>query len=924
MFGRFRDKLYHNIIGESILLTIGLSLFIIGLFYNFSVSTLTDVQKIIFFIVLVLLAGAMAFMFINITIFLRINKLNQQNESSDQDLSDYDTQTGLLYPEVFLKRVKDYILVSTSPACLVDFHAECIEILYRKQETPESRDRLENFFSILLPDKQQTFFSAIKSRHEFIVFIHGRDKEEILDLIDSLQKRMKIELQKLIPNYTQTTVECGYTWYPDQGKTLDNLITNANFALFEAICFNKEEKNEFTPSSYKKQQKEFKRIDKFDQLLSTNGFTYHFQPIVSAKTGEIFAYEALMRTKESINLSPIEILEIAEHQGRLYDIEYYTFFNVLELFRKKYSSFKGRYLFINCLPNQLLTKEDFDILYKKYNSISHKVVVEASEIYVHTEEDHLLLMDRIHTMKSQLALDDYGSGYANELNLVKYSPKYIKIDRCLISNIDSDDKKQHLVSNIIQFAKQHGMISLAEGVETYNELQTVIFLGVDLLQGYYLKRPSPEILSDLAQKQKDEIAAINLRFLKTNANHDTYIADTNGVLNLMDLHNKNYTHIVINTEKLKLISDNSLRKLFTIAIPDNSKINLELENVNIDGIEAPCITIGRNCQVQIALSENNYLFGQGIKVPESSSLSMSGSGNLTIVTENNNSIGIGEAPDQTYGNIAIDISGKLTIHNKLETSVCIGGGKGNDQSKIALISGQYIMTSNGRISLGIGCIDGQANIELGKINASLICNGDKSIGIGSVNGRMNLASSGDISIKTTGPISCCIGILSNQKGNIMFNDGTVKVKINAQNGTAIGSLSGSAYIKLALNECICLVHGIRMCGIGNYTGAGITEIQKGAISIKMAASHKMYLGSYNGPLLINGGNINCPINKNVKPINKYRIPLRHYRFNDSNIFSEHVEIDSLSYDYEAYTTDYVKDINVYIPELREYEQFLVE
>ena len=115
-----------------------------------------------------------------------------------------------------------------------------------------------------------------------------------------------------------------------------------------------------------------------------------------------------------------------------------------------------------------------------------------------------------------------------------------------------------------------------------------------------------------------------------------------------------------------------------------------------------------------------------------------------------------------------------------------------------------------------------------------------------------------------------------------------------------------------------------MCGIGNYTGSGITEIIKGAISVKMAAANKMYLGSQNGPLLINGGNINCPINNQIRPINKYRIPLRHYRFTDCNTFSEHVEIDNLAYEYEACTTDYVKDINVYLPEFREYEQFLVK
>ncbi len=270
------------------------------------------------------------------------------------------------------------------------------------------------------------------------------------------------------------------------------MITNTNYALFEAICFNKKEKNEFTPSSFQKQKEELQRNDQFERLINNNFFHYYFQPIISAKNGDIYVYEALMRTDESIGLTPLEVLEIEEQQKKLYEIEYYTFFNIMKLYKDKLSDFGDKYLFINCLPNQPLTKEDFDCFYKMYHTLTHKIIVEASEIYIHTEEEHLLLKERLNILGSQLALDDYGSGYGNELNLLKYNPRYIKIDRSLISNINNDEKKRHLVANIIQFAKQNGMISLAEGIETFKELHTVIYLGVDLLQGFYLYRPSAD------------------------------------------------------------------------------------------------------------------------------------------------------------------------------------------------------------------------------------------------------------------------------------------------------------------------------------------------------------------------------------------------------------------------------------------------
>ncbi len=860
-------------------------------------------------------------MFLSIMSAIKYNKAKQiANENFELTSVEYDPETGLLYTDQFYKKIKDYILLSTNLACMVSFHAENLEHLYRSQK--QLSNQIFDYTSILIPDKQSTFFSGSKSRHECLVFIYGGDKETILNTLNALHQDLKAGLHKLLKDESLCSIKCGYTWYPSQSQTLEDLITNTNYALFEAICFNKMDKNEFTPSSFQKQKQELIRNDQFERLINNNFFLYHFQPIISAKNGDIYAYEALMRTDESIGLTPLEVLEIAERQKKLYEIEYYTFFNTMKFYKDNVSDFGDKYLFINCLPNQLLTKEDFDSFYRMYHTLTHKIIVEASEIYLHTEEEHLLLQERINTLGSQLALDDYGSGYGNELNLLKYNPRYIKIDRSLISNINNDEKKRHLVANIIQFAKQNGMIALAEGVETFKELHTVIYLGVDLLQGFYLYRPSAELLPVLPQKQKDEIIAINRKYFRSNATNETYIADTTTALELANLHTDNYSSLVINTENLKLSGDVSTQYTLTITVPDNSSVTLDLENVNIKAKDDFCINIGRNCKVALRIKENNMLTGQGIHVPESSSLSISGSGNLAIRTEVENGIGVGESPFNTYGSITCDITGKMTVINRNKASICIGGGKGGKFSKIELLGGIYELSTDGLTAIGIGCLNGQANIQLGNIKLNILCNGNNSIGIGSFNGSLNLSSTADIRMVLTGQNSCCIGILSNLGGNILLHDGIVKLKVNAKDGCAIGSLNGSLYINVAVKEFICHAEGIHICGIGNYSGGGVTEIEKGTISIKLASSNKLYLGSQNGPLLINGGNINCPINRIIEPINKYRMPLKHYRFTDYNTFKRHIEIDNLAYEYEAYTTASAKDINVYLPELDEYEQYL--
>ncbi len=115
--------------------------------------------------------------------------------------------------------------------------------------------------------------------------------------------------------------------------------------------------------------------------------------------------------------------------------------------------------------------------------------------------------------------------------------------------------------------------------------------------------------------------------------------------------------------------------MLTITIPDNSSVTLELENVNIKAKDDNCINIGRNCNVTLRINESNILSGQGIRVPESSTLSISGNGNLTIRTEVENGIGIGESPFNTYGSITCNITGKMTVTNRNKASICIGGKK---------------------------------------------------------------------------------------------------------------------------------------------------------------------------------------------------------------------------------------------------------
>ena len=242
-----------------------------------------------------------------------------------------------------------------------------------------------------------------------------------------------------------------------------------------------------------------------EKVISENRFDYHFQPIVNASDGSVYSYEALMRPKSDMKLSPYHILKYAGLTGRLNDIERATFLNVLGRIDSDKEAFRGRRVFINSIPKTKLDTEDFRCVGELMMKHSDTVVVELTENAEFDDHELLSLQERYRNMDIKIALDDYGTGYSNVQNLLRYDPNFVKIDRMLVSEIQNSPEKRHFVREIIGFCHDNGIMALAEGIETSEELRTVILLGIDLIQGFYTARPSAEIIDNIPIDIRKEI-----------------------------------------------------------------------------------------------------------------------------------------------------------------------------------------------------------------------------------------------------------------------------------------------------------------------------------------------------------------------------------------------------------------------------------
>lgn len=292
----------------------------------------------------------------------------------------------------------------------------------------------------------------------------------------------------------RVSVSGGIAWYPESSTNLITLRKYADFAMYQVKHSRKGELLEFDPEVYRTNLQERRCHEEFRRLINEELISYHFQPIIDAKDGSVFAYEALMRVDLPTLHSPADVLRLAREENCLHEVERITFFCASSAYQALENAGKvvpSALLFVNSIASQYLTPDELSEYSARYASILPRIVIEITE-EEGLDPKALRIKQTIRGSSGAFALDDYGSGYSNERSLLELSPNYIKIDLSIIRDIDTDANKRQIVSNTVSYAHQRGMKVVAEGLETADEVRTVLSLGVDLLQGFFLAMPQAE------------------------------------------------------------------------------------------------------------------------------------------------------------------------------------------------------------------------------------------------------------------------------------------------------------------------------------------------------------------------------------------------------------------------------------------------
>ena len=103
-------------------------------------------------------------------------------------------------------------------------------------------------------------------------------------------------------------------------------------------------------------------------------------------------------------------------------------------------------------------------------------------------------LSRLRGLGYRVAIDDLGEGYAGLTSLARVAPEFVKLDMSLVRGIDASTAQQKIIASTVQLSRALGSDIIAEGVETAAERDALVAIGLDLLQGYLIARPAPELL----------------------------------------------------------------------------------------------------------------------------------------------------------------------------------------------------------------------------------------------------------------------------------------------------------------------------------------------------------------------------------------------------------------------------------------------
>ncbi len=333
---------------------------------------------------------------------------------------------------------------------------------------------------------------------EFVVLMRGvRDPEEALALGTRIRDAIATTIQ-IGQHQIGTAASVGVAVsHPDVTKA-DEILGWADIAMYEAKSKGKGRVQAFDAAMHDAASNQFLLQNELSKALERNQFELHYQPIVAAADGAIVGVEALIRWRKSDGelIMPGQFIPVAEETGLIVPIGKWVFRAAcLQVKRWMAEGLEPVKISVNFAAKQLADPATTEFVRETLEETG----VDPRLLQVEITESDLVdnrhstpeSLDRLKLLGVETAIDDFGTGYSSLSYLRKLNCSVLKIDQSFVRDLHVDQRAAALARSIIDMAHNLGLGVVAEGVETYEQLELLREFECDLIQGYLVCRAAP-------------------------------------------------------------------------------------------------------------------------------------------------------------------------------------------------------------------------------------------------------------------------------------------------------------------------------------------------------------------------------------------------------------------------------------------------
>ena len=342
---------------------------------------------------------------------------------------------------------------------------------------------------------------------EFILLLSSSDGHGTAQVATKLLKVLATPFPT--PHYDlKMTASIGVALYPEDGDSLEALSRAADLAMYQAkqrgrngFCF-------FTPEMQSSMVRNLHLVNALRTALEVQGFHLVYQPLVCLATHACIGVEVLLRwTDPELGvIHPAEFIPVAEESGLILPLGEWVIRSALDQLRGWMQQGKRVVpISVNVSAVQFRQADFADHLVQwsaEYGVPASLLELELTESVAMTDvQNEGAQMQRLHERGFSLSIDDFGTGYSSLSYLKRFRVHKLKIDQSFVRDITTDQEDRAIVSAIIQMARQLGFKTIAEGVETAQQLDFLRQQECDEVQGYLIGRPmSVEAFEEFLKK----------------------------------------------------------------------------------------------------------------------------------------------------------------------------------------------------------------------------------------------------------------------------------------------------------------------------------------------------------------------------------------------------------------------------------------